>query len=486
MKEGSSVRKLAVCLGIAVVLWHVPVPHGYVDTHAAFSSAFTPGSHSLEHGWHVLAVFAATIAAFILRVLPMGATVTLALVALAATKAITFEQAIAGFADETVWLVVAAFIVAGNVIRSGLGTRLALTLVVKLGRSPLGLAYALCASEAVLGTLIPSNTARGGGVLAPIVRSLSIAFGAQPDALPRRPGAFLMLVGAHANLISSAMYLTGMAANPLVRRAALDVYGIDFGWGTWLLGACVPAMLSFLLLPLLIAWLEPPSVLDVTAARAAAQAQLALMGRWRRAEKTMACVGAALILLWTTKPFHGYNATLVAWMGVVVLLVVGTERWQDVLENTGAWDSLVWVGGTLTMATQLRDLGVVGWFAHSVQQTLVGTTGVTAMLLLILIYFYSMYGFSMLTAHIAAMVAAFLGIAKLGGVPALVATASMAYVSNLCACLTPYSSGPVIVYFGQGYVSSNRWFAVGFVVSIAHLVVWLGVGSLWWKCLGWW
>lgn len=473
MHNVPSHRKLLLCLLLAALIWHLPAPR---------DEAGVP----LDQGLHLLALFAATVVGFLTRALPMGAMVVLALVTAAGLGVLGFDQTLTGFADETVWLVVASFLLAGNVVRSGLGRRLALTLVVKLGRTPRGLAYALCGSELLLGTLIPSNTARGGGILAPIVKSLALALGSEPAASPRTAGAYLTLVGAHANLVSSAMFLTGMAANPLIRAAAWDVYGLDFSWSTWFVGALVPGLISMALLPYLIGWLEPANARDVSLARASASVQLAEAGAWTKAEKTMAAVGAALVLLWMTKPIHGLGAALVAWLGVTALLLLGTERWSDVLENTGAWDALFWVGGLLTMATHLRDLGVVGWFATTVRHAVQDLPAATAMGALMLVYFYSMYGFSMLTAHIAAMVGAFLGVAKLGGAPPLVAVAAFAYLSNLCACLTPYGSGPVIIYFAQGYVSSNRWFVIGFVVSLAHLAVWLGAGALWWKALGWW
>ena len=43
-----------------------------------------------------------------------------------------------------------------------------------------------------------------------------------------------------------------------------------------------------------------------------------------------------------------------------------------------------------------------------------------------------------------------------------------------------------MIYSGFGYVPVRRWFKVGLVVSIFHLVVWLGVGLPYWKWLGWW
>ena len=52
--------------------------------------------------------------------------------------------------------------------------------------------------------------------------------------------------------------------------------------------------------------------------------------------------------------------------------------------------------------------------------------------------------------------------------------------------LTNYSTGPVIIYFGNGYSSASNWFKIGFLISLYHLIIWLGFGSLWWKVIGWW
>jgi DASS family divalent anion:Na+ symporter len=35
-------------------------------------------------------------------------------------------------------------------------------------------------------------------------------------------------------------------------------------------------------------------------------------------------------------------------------------------------------------------------------------------------------------------------------------------------------------------VEPGQWFKVGFLMSLYHLAIWLGVGLLWWKLLGWW
>ncbi|MHC4135738.1 MAG: anion permease, partial [Planctomycetota bacterium] len=91
-----------------------------------------------------------------------------------------------------------------------------------------------------------------------------------------------------------------------------------------------------------------------------------------------------------------------------------------------------------------------------------------------------------LTAHISAMAAAFFTVLLSVGAPKLASVALIAAFSNVCACLTFYSTGPVIIYFGFGYVPAGKWFRLGAIVSLVHMFVWLLVGMGWWKVLDWW
>lgn len=468
--------RLAACIAFGAILWLLPAPQGMDPA-----------------GWHILAVFAATILSLLLRPFAMGTMVLVGLLVLIVTGTIGekmkdgLQAALTGFSNTTVWLVVAAFLIAGSVIRTGLGRRIALTLVHKLGRSERGLAYGIGSAEFVLGPVIPSNTARGGGVLAPIVDAVCRSIGEdRHEEDSRRVSQYLVACGAHFNLITAAMFLTGMAANPLVSAAASDVANVRFGWIEWALGAIVPGLVALLLLPLLLHRLIHPPEMDVSAARARAASELAALGPRSRSESILMVVLVSMLLLWATAMWTGFDTTAVALIGIAVLLLTGAEDWKDMAATWGAWDAMVWLGGLVTMADMLKDRGVVDWFASHAGGWLAGQAPLAVALGLALIYFYSMYGFSMLTGHISAMVGAFMAVAIAAGAPPLLIIALLAYFSNLCGCLTHYSTGPVCIYFGLGYHSVAEWFRIGFVVSLFHMAVWLGLGLPWWKLLGWW
>ena len=467
--ETHTMIRLAVCIVIGAAIWLVPAPEN-VD----------------QAGWHVLAVFVATLVSFLIKPLAMGPMVLLAIVFLSATGTLRFADALYGFGDTVVWLVVAAFLIAGSVAKTGLGRRIALAMVAKLGHTTLGLGYSAAVAELILAPFVPSNTARGGGVMAPIMNSLAHALDSKPDDNPERAGSYLMLVGAHSNLVTAAMFLTGMAGNVLVSRAAKDIFEVDFGWGTWLLGSIVPGLVTLAVLPYFLHRLVNPTMRDGWAAQQKAKTELKSMGKLSQHELIMATVFALLLILWVSTPLHGLGTGVVALIGVSILILTGVQPWSETTGNSGAWDTLIWLGGLVSMAKALKDKGVIDWFANSVQVYVTGFDAVMVAVLLAVIYFYSMYAFSMLTGHIAAMAGAFFTIAIAAGSPPLLMIALFAYFSDLCGCTTNYSSGPVCIYYGLGYVKASHWYQTGFLVSLLHLGIWLSIGMGWWKILGWW
>ena len=125
-----------------------------------------------------------------------------------------------------------------------------MVLLSRLGGSDMGVAYALCLTELSLAPFVPSNTARGGGIVAPIVESLGAIV---PDQ-----ASYFVLVANHANLITAATFLTGMSGNVLAMAAAKKTFPeYPDSWLVWFQGSAVPGLVSLLSLPWLIAVLVP-------------------------------------------------------------------------------------------------------------------------------------------------------------------------------------------------------------------------------------
>ena len=172
--------------------------------------------------------------------------------------------------------------------------------------------------------------------------------------------------------------------------------------------------------------------------------------------------------------------------GLGVLLITGVLTWKDILEEEGAWDTLVWFAALVMMASFLNELGLIPWFTKTVQGLVGGVDWRIAFLVLCLAYFYSHYLFASQTAHVSSMYAAFLSVAVAVGTPPLLAALVLGFASNLFSSLTHYGSGPAAVLFGSGYVELSTWWRLGFLASIINILIWLIAGGLWWKLLGLW
>ena len=453
---------------LGIILWVIKPPSG-LD----------------QDAYLMFIIFASTILSVLIRAIPMSTSVLIGLLLSIIFNLMPLKVALMGFGDSTTWLVVIAFLIAGVIIDTGLGKRIALICIQELGKSVTGLGYAICTTELILGPLVPSNTARGGGIIAPIVDSISRSLGSEPKNTSEIAGEYLHLVGAHANLITAAMFLTGMAANPIISRAALDVYGIEFDWSTWALGSIIPGLIGLMGLPIFLKYFSKPTIGSIENVRADIKLSIKELGPWSLREMAMVLILLLMLILWTTKSYHTMGTTTVALFGLVMLLILNITTWNQLVKNYKAWDTLIWLGGLLTMATGLKNNGFISWISESMNSTLVGVEPFTLLVLLAMIYFYSMYVFSMLTAHIVALGSTIMVVASGTDLNPFLVVGVIAYISSLCGCLTNYSTGPVIIYFGNGYSKPSNWFKIGFFVSLYHLIVWFVFGTIWWKYIGW-
>ena len=451
---------------------------------AAIWFGYIPGLNALQ--MHLLGVFVATIVALVAQPLPMGASVLLAMTFLALSGVLPPAKVLSGFSNVTVWLIFTAFLFSRAFTATGFGIRVGYLFIRRFGRTPLTVGYSIAAADLVLAPFIPSDTARGGGVISPIARSVSEVFGSKPGPSARRMGSFLMLVAFHATYNASAMFLTGMAANPLIAEFAMKVGHVELTWMRWLSGSIVPGLLAFVTVPWLIFRWMRPEIEDTTPARNLAHEELKRMGPLSREERWLVVIMTGVMIGWITSPLHGISNTFVALAGLSAILLTRVLTWDDLLAERRAWDALIWFAPLIMMADQLNESGVVKVLSGKLFAVTAGWPWPVALIVLVAAYCYVHYTFASMTAQVTALYPGFLAAALAAGVPPLAAALPLAYFSNLDAAMTHYGTGSAPVYFNAGYVRQGDWWRIGFLISLANLAIWLGIGMLWWKVVGLW
>ncbi|MET3977455.1 DASS family divalent anion:Na+ symporter [Mucilaginibacter sp. UYP25] len=476
MKE-INLKSFAITLVVGLVIWFIPAPEGVKS-----------------NAWHLLAIFVATIVGIILKAAPMGTMAMLGITLCAATQVLApgkpidaIKNALSGFGNSTIWLIGLAFFIARGFIKTGLGNRLAYNFIKLFGKSTLGLAYGLNTADLILAPAIPSNTARAGGVIFPIMQSIAVNMGSEPNKpeTHRKIGAFLTLSSYNANMITSVMFLTATASNPMAQKFARDL-GVNITWGGWAMAAAIPGLVCFLLVPLFLYKFYPPELKQTKEAPAIAAAKLKEMGKITVQEWLMVATFIILLVLWIFGNLMAIDATTGALIGLCILLLCGVLTWEDVKSEKGAWDTIVWFSALVMMGSYLNSLGLIGWFGHLVGGSMKQFSWQLAFPLIILVYSYCHYMFASATAQVAAMYSVFLAVGIAVGVPGPMLAIFLGACPTLMGSLTHYGHGPAPIFFGSTYVDMKDWWKQGFFMSVLFLLVWFLVGGLWWKAIGLW
>ena len=444
-----------------------------------------PASVTIQ-GWRMLAIFIGTVLALMLRPIAGGAAVLIGVTVAMVTGVLTPAQALAGYGNTTVWLVLSAFFIARAIINTGLARRLALVFVRAVGGTSLGLGYALSACDIVMATVIPGNSARIGGILLPVARTLSGLYESLPGPTASLLGTYLVLAIYQGDMIACAMYLTGQASNPIAADLALKGAQVSMTWARWLYASIVPGLISFAIVPWVIYKISPPGISHTPQASDMARKELSRLGRISANEMKVIAVFLLVCGLWATASMHGLQTTTVALIGVSILLATRTLQFSDMVREHTAWDVFIWYGGIIRMGEALNDFGVMKAFAEFVSSHFTHWQWPALMAVLVLIYFYVHYFFASVTTHLLSLYGPFLAILVAAGAPAPLVAFSLAFYANLSASLTHYGTTPGPILFSAGYCSHGEWWRVGLIVSLVNLAIWTGAGLIWWKIIGLW
>jgi citrate:succinate antiporter/L-tartrate/succinate antiporter len=456
-----------------------------------------PTPHGLQpNQWHYFAVFAAAIVAMVLTTLPNGAIGLIAVSFIAAMRYVdpdatkSLAWALSGFAEPTVWLTFGAFLFALGYRQSGLGRRIALLLVRRLGRRTLGLGYAVALADLALAPGTPSNTARSGGTIYPIVRQIPALYGSEPGPTARRIGGYLMWTAFAATAVTSSMFITALVPNATALALAERTMGFELGWWGFFAGFAPAGLLLLALVPLVTYWVYPPEVRDSPETVAWAAEQLRQMGPVSRREWTMAALVLLAIVLWVSGSnprvsLPGLGSNFIHPTGVVLvvislMLALRVIAWDEVLGEREAWGVLIYFTMVLTLADGLRRIGFVEWLARAAAAPLAGVDPLVAMLALVAIFYWSHYLFASITSHAAAVLPVVLAIGhEIPGVPGVPLAMLCVYGLGLMGVISPYATGCAPIYAGSGFIGRGRFWVLGLLFGAMFFIVLVGVAGPW-------
>lgn len=451
-----------------------------------------------QYSWYYFAIFAGVIVGLMFEPLPGGAIGLIGVTLVTVLSEYVFfspEQlakagfnparaalswALSGFSNTTVWLIFGAFMFALGYEKTGLGRRIALRLVKAMGRKTLTLGYAVTIADILLAPFTPSNTARSGGTIYPVIRNLPPLYDSKPnDPSMRRVGSYLMWVALAATCVTSSMFLTGLAPNLLAVELVRKTAKIELAWMDWFVAFAPVGILLLATVPLLTYWIYPPQVKQGAEVPAWAAKELEKMGPLTRREMTLGVLVVIALLLWI---FGGdiMEATTAAMLVISLMLILYVVTWDDITANKAAWNTLAWFATLVALADGLTRVGFVKWFAESVAGQLTGVSPTVAVAALLLINFFGHYLFASVTAHVTAMIPVLLAVAStIPGVNMQTLALGLCLQLGIMGIITPYATGPSPVYYGSGYLPAADYWRLGAIFGVIFFVAFLVIGVPW-------
>lgn len=447
---------------VLLVVWFIPAPAGL----------------SVE-AWRFMAIFLAVVVGLIIEPIP-AALVGLVGVCLVAilglagkTPALNVKWALSGFSNSIIWLIFAAFMFAMGYQKTGLGKRISLVMVKYMGKSSLGLGYAVAFADLILAPFMPSNTARSGGTIFPIAINIPQIFNSTPENEPRKLGAYISWVAMAATCVTSSMFLTALAPNLLAVDLISKGANITIEWGAWA-KIMIPLMLPlFLLTPWLAYVLYPPTQKQSPEAPIWAANELKKMGSISFKEILMGLFAVLALVLWIFGKELKVDATMAAISIVSLMVLCNVITWEDVIGNKGAWNVLVWFSTLVALAAGLKDVGILAWIGKMAESSLTGLAPTTLMIAMLVLFFLLHYFFASVTAHVTALVPVFALIAVKFIAPDQLPVFMILFAGTLgiMGIITPYGTGPSPIWYGAGYIPQARWWGLGAIFAAIYFAV---------------
>lgn len=457
---GLAVRRI-VPFALAIGIWFWPIPAGLT-----------------AQAWHLFAVFVSAITAVLDGAFPLLTSTMLAAAAVVLTGTISPAKAFAGFANPSVLLVVIAFLVAQAVVKSGLGRRISLFMVSLFGRSSVGLAYSIVLTDAAIAPAFPSNTARGG-VLYPIVLSVAQGSNSRPDDPEgRRLGGYLMFCAMASLAVSSALWMTATSANPIGIQLVQE-FGLEIGFGKWLVAASLPALTAIVGLPWLIAWLFPPGVSKTPDAPVAARKALAELGSLSRDEWITAVAFVMMVTGWILADRLQLNVTSIAFGGLGLLLMTSVLTASDITTQGDTLATFLWLAVLFALSGQLNELGFMSYAGQRLASHMGGLSWPLTYVSLLVLYVVIHYMFVSQSSQVLALLAVFLEVGIRGGVPAPLMAFALLFASSYFSVITPQGGSQNVIFVGSGYLTQRELYRLGALTTLAFLGVFLVIGSAW-------
>lgn len=458
------VRKLGFIVGILVMIMLLVMP--------------TPAGLS-EIGQKVLAVSSLMIIFWMTEAISIPATALLPillfpLLGITGAKGQNDVQLFKHYAYQTVFLVLGVGFLATAMVKWGLHRRIALWIVMKVGKKPKMIVLGFILATAFVSMWMSNTTATA--MMLPVAMSIIATMDKQISGGFKKA---MVLSIPYAATLGGLGTLIGTTTTPTGTSIIAETIGVQIGFSEWFMIG-----LPFMIIMLPICWLwmvkfykvDKLDEIKVDVIRHEYEA----LGPMNKGEKITASIFAFGVLAWVSSglwkdliPFATDETIAMAIAIAFLVIPIDYKKGEYVLSGKEAfrdapWETMILLGGSMVMGNAITDAGVAGWIAGSLS----GLAGMSPILIIIVV--------GVLTAFItevttnAVVVASFLpvlpGVAQAIGMEPLQLMLVCMVASNFAFMLPP-GTPPNAIAYSTGAFEISDLMKAGLGLKILGLIV---------------
>lgn len=465
---------LPLSLIILASIWTMPTPVGL-----AYSAKMAMG------------IFAFALTLWVSNSIPNYVTSLLVIFLLPVTGGWSEASALGVFGYEVIWLMVAAFIIASGMEKSGLAKRLALSLITRFGKSTNSILIILMITNFLIAFIVPSTTARAV-MLLPIVIIIMEVFEMNSGTKEGQNfGKLLTLQGIQANNLSTGAIVTATSSQILAISFIRDLTGKDISWMDWFVASAPIAILT-----LIASFFIGKALFKTGNQKASKEKMEKLVSEHKNLGKMSGTEWRALIIflltifLWSTDSLHiqmfGFKISLVvtAIVAAAIFMMphVGILEWKEVKIP---WNLMIFSCGAYAGGIALDETGVANWILNSIFDHL-GVEGLSFFGLYAVIIFiasFSHFVFTSKTVRTIILIPTIISIAQVAGFNPLAFAVPASFM--ICDTITlPPHSKVNLTYYSTGKFNVLEQMIYGVLTLIAKWLIMLVAFFTWFKIIG--
>lgn len=429
---------------------------------------------------------------WVTEAIPLPVTSLLPIVLFPLMKVMKLEETTAAYGHPLVFLYIGGFLLAIAIEKTGLHTRIALSIIHRMGTRLNMIVLGFMLSTGFLSMWI-SNTATAVMML-PIGLAIITVSEHNPGHAHVHFSKSLMLAIAYAASIGGVATLIGTPPNVVFAGVVRDTLKVEVSFLQWfMIGFPLAAVL------LVVAWWYITRIgFPLYGERLSAKTEQAALhfgspGSMSSTEKKVAIVFAVMAVSWITRSFFlekiipGMDDTIIAMIGGLALFLIPADRkkwkgiliWEDAVKLP--WGIILLFGGGLALAGAFETSGLATWIGNS----LTGLTllGKLFIILLVVAIVNFLTEFTSNLATVTMILPVLVPIAVSAGIPPLYLMTGATLAAS-CGFMMPAGTPPNAIAFGSGYLKIWDMVRTGFVLNVVSiglitLITYFILGYVW-------